>query len=39
MEKITQSHLGIQARMLHVDANAEAKKNLMLLNVKVRKQN
>jgi hypothetical protein len=26
MEKITQSHLGIQARMLHVDANAEAKK-------------
>jgi len=26
MEKNTQSHLGIQARMLHVDANAEAKK-------------
>jgi hypothetical protein len=25
--------------MLHVDANAEAKKNLMPLNVKVRKQN
>jgi hypothetical protein len=36
MERIKQSHLGIQARMLHVDANVEAKKNnLMPLNVKV----
>jgi len=26
MERIKQSHLGIQARMLHVDANVEAKK-------------